>query len=294
MQRKHLLTLGLFVALVLLLEPAWAQTKTISGTVTDQQDGTPLIGVSVKVKDGTAGTSTTSNGTYTISVPENATALVFSYIGYDAKEVAIGGQTTLNVTLSANRTALTEVVVVGYGTQRVKDATGSVASVGTKDFNKGVIASPEQLLQGRVSGVQITPSSGEPGAGVTINIRGASSIRSGNTPLFVVDGVPLDNGGTSGGLDFGAGTSSARNPLSFINPNDIENISVLKDASAAAIYGSRGANGVILITTKKGAAGQGIQFQASTSVSSVAEKYDLLNAGDFLNLASAAGADATA
>jgi TonB-dependent starch-binding outer membrane protein SusC len=294
MQRKQLLALGLFVALVFLVGSSWAQTKTISGTVTDLQDGTPLIGVSVKDKNGAAGTSTNTDGRFTISVPETSTTLVFSYVGYDPKEVAIGDQTTLKVTLSASKTSLNEVVVVGYGTQRVKDATGSVASVGTEDFNKGVISSPEQLLQGRVSGVQITPSSGEPGAGVTINIRGASSIRSGNTPLFVVDGVPLDNGGTSGGLDFGAGTSSARNPLSFINPNDIENISVLKDASAAAIYGSRGANGVILITTKKGSAGQGIQFQASSSVSSVAKEYDLLNANDFLRLAAGAGADATA
>lgn len=291
MQLKHLLALGLFVAPFLFVGPAQAQTKTISGTVTDLQDGTPLIGVSVKVKDGTAGTSTGMNGNFSLTVPDNTSALVFSYIGYASKEVNVAGKTSVTVSLEGSRTALNEVVVVGYGTQRVQDATGSVASLGKEEFNKGVISSPEQLLQGRVSGVQVTPSSGEPGAGVNINIRGASSIRVGNTPLFVVDGVPLDNGGTSGGLDFGAGTSSARNPLAFLNPSDIENISVLKDASAAAIYGSRGANGVVLITTKKGASGQGFQFSASTSVSTVAKQYDLLSAGDFVNLAANAGAD---
>lgn len=291
MQLKHLLALSLFVAPFLFVDPAQAQTKTISGTVTDFQDGTPLIGVSVKAKSGTAGTSTGTDGKFSLAVPENTNTLVFSYIGYSTKEVDITGKTTLQVSLEGSRTALNEVVVVGYGSQRVQDATGSVASVGTEDFNKGVISSPEQLLQGRVSGVQITPSSGEPGAGVTINIRGASSIRSGNNPLFVVDGVPLDNGGTSGGLNYGAEGSSARNPLAFLNPNDIENISVLKDASAAAIYGSRGANGVVLITTKKGSAGQGLQFMASTSVASVADRYDLLNANDFLELAGKAGAN---
>ncbi len=150
------------------------------------------------------------------------------------------------------------------------------------------------MLQGRVAGVQVTPASGEPGSGISINIRGTGSIRSGNNPLFVVDGVPLDGGGTSGGLDIGAGTSSARNPLSFLNPADIENISILKDASAAAIYGSRGANGVVLITTKKGSANQGIQFGAATGVSTVAKRYDLLSAPEFLAGVTASGGNAAA
>ncbi len=148
-------------------------------------------------------------------------------------------------------------MVIGYGTQEADDATGAVTSVKSEDFNGGVIASPEQLIQGRSAGVQITQSSGEPGAGINIRIRGTSSVRSGNNPLFVVDGVPLAGDNVSGGgADVGVGTSSARNPLNFLNPNDIESIDILKDASATAIYGSRGANGVVLITTKSGKAGE--------------------------------------
>ncbi|MCJ8208726.1 SusC/RagA family TonB-linked outer membrane protein [Mucilaginibacter sp. RS28] len=259
--------------------------------MTDSKNGSPLDGVTVSVKGTTSGAITAANGTFKVTVPANGNTLVVSYLGYATQEVNIAGKTTVNVALASTASNISEVVVIGYGSQRVKDATGSVASLSPKNFNKGVISSPEQLLQGRVSGVQVTPASGEPGAGVTINIRGASSIRSNNSPLFVVDGVPLDNGGTSGGLDAGAGTSSAKNPLSFINPSDIENISVLKDASATAIYGSRGANGVVLITTKKGAKGQGIQFSANGSFSTPAKKYDLLNAADFVKYATAAGAD---
>lgn len=289
MYRKHLLLACMFTVLCFLVGPVWAQTRTIAGKVTDKKDGTPLVGVSVKVKGSAAGTSTGVDGSFKLAIPEAASTLVFTYVGYNSQEVNVAGRTSVNVGLQASSTALSEVVVVGYGTQKVKDATGSVASIGTKQFNKGVIASPEQLLQGRISGVQVTPSSGEPGAAVNINIRGTNSIRSGNSPLFVVDGVPLDNSGTSGGFDVGAGTSSARNPLAFLNPDDIENISVLKDASSAAIYGSRGSNGVVLITTKKGR--RGVQFSANSSVSAISKRYDLLSAQDFLNLAAKAGAD---
>ncbi len=268
---------------------AFAQNKTITGTVTDSKDNQPLIGVSVAIKGTSTGTSTGVDGTYRLVVPENTATLVFSYLGYNNQDVSITGRTTVNVALEGSSTALNEVVVVGYGTQKVKDATGSVASLGEKEFNKGVISTPEQLLQGRVSGVQVTPASGEPGSGVTINIRGTGSIRSGNNPLFVIDGVPIDGGGTSGGFDSGAGGSSARNPLAFLNPSDIENISILKDASASAIYGSRGANGVVLITTKKGTSGQGLVFGVSTSVANTANRYDLLNASQFLAGIQAAG-----
>lgn len=275
--------------LLLICSSAFAQTKTITGKVTDSKGNEPLIGVSVAVKGTATGTSTGADGTYRITVPENTNTLVFSYLGYNSQELSIGGRNTINVALVSSSTSLEEVVVVGYGTQKIKDATGSVASLGVKEFNKGVIASPEQLLQGRVSGVQITPASGEPGAGININIRGTGSIRSGNNPLFVIDGVPIDGGGTSGGFDNGAGGSSARNPLAFLNPSDIENISVLKDASASAIYGSRGANGVVLITTKKGTSGQGITFNGSTSLANVATRYDLLNAQSFLDGVKRAG-----
>jgi len=293
MQFKHLLTLCFFALSCFFIEPAFAQTKVITGKVTDKKDGAPLIGVSVGTAEGT-GTLTSVDGTFRLVVPAATTSITLSYIGYNRLVFPLNGQTSLSINLEASNTALNEVVVIGYGTQRVKDATGSVSSLGTKDFNKGVIATPEQLLQGRIAGVQVTPSSGEPGAGASINIRGASSIRSGSSPLYVVDGVPLDNGGTAGGFDSGAGGSSARNPLAFINPADIENISVLKDASASAIYGSRGANGVILITTRKGRKGAGIQFGASTSVARAAKTYDLLNRDEFLKAVAGVGADAAA
>ncbi|SEP19808.1 SusC/RagA family TonB-linked outer membrane protein [Mucilaginibacter sp. OK283] len=294
MQFKHLLKVCFFAVIYLFSVPVMAQNKIITGKVTDKKDGSPLIGVSVKTSlTSPGGAITNTEGEYRISVPGNATVLVLTYVGYVSQTVNIDGRTTINVTMDASSKALNEVVVIGYGSQRVKDATGSVASLSTKDFNKGVIATPEQLLQGRIAGVQVTPSSGEPGAGATINIRGASSIRSSNNPLYVVDGVPLDNGGTAGGYDSGAGSSSARNPLAFINPADIENISILKDASSAAIYGSRGANGVILITTRKGRKGAGIQFGASTSVSNAAKRYDLLGREDFLKAVASVGADAT-
>ncbi|MBS7563001.1 SusC/RagA family TonB-linked outer membrane protein [Mucilaginibacter sp. Bleaf8] len=291
MYAKSLLCAAVSILCCLLFLPAFAQNRTITGKVTDGKDGSTLPGVSVTVKGTSVGTVTQVDGSFRLSVPPGSSTLVVSSVGYERQEINLGSRTAVNVSLKGTTGNLSDVVVIGYGTQRVKDATGSVASLGPKNFNKGVISSPEQLLQGRVSGVQVTPASGEPGAGVSINIRGASSVRSGNNPLYVVDGVPLDNGGTSGGLDAGAGTSSARNPLSFLNPADIENISVLKDASAAAIYGSRGANGVILITTRKGSKGQGIQFTANTSVSSPAKKYDLMNAADYVKYATAAGAD---
>jgi iron complex outermembrane receptor protein len=294
MQLKRLLNVCFFAVMLFIVAPAMAQNKIITGKVTDKKDGSPLIGVSVITQLGAPGGAITNvDGAYRISVPEGTKSLIFTYVGYNNLTVSISG-TTVNASMESISKALNEVVVIGYGTQRVKDATGSVASLSTKDFNKGVIATPEQLLQGRIAGVQVTPSSGEPGAGATINIRGASSIRSNNNPLYVVDGVPLDNGGTAGGFDSGAGASSARNPLAFINPADIENISILKDASAAAIYGSRGANGVILITTRKGRKGQGIQFSANTSSSRAAKRYDLLGRDQFLAAVTAVGADAAA
>lgn len=285
MQLKHLLHACYLLVFCLFTNSAIAQNKTISGKVTDRKDGSPIIGASIKVKNSNAGASSGADGSFRINVPESATTLVVSYVGYANQEVAINGQSTVNVSLVESATSLNEVVVsVGYGTQRVKDATGSVSSLSSKSFNKGVISSPEQLLQGRISGVQVTPSSGEPGAGINIRIRGTSSVRSGSNPLFVIDGVPLDGGSISdGGSDNGAGSSSARNPLTFMNPDDIENISVLKDASSAAIYGSRGANGVVLITTKKGRSGQqSLNFSSSVSLSNALKHYDLLSPTSFV------------
>ena len=294
--QKALFSFLAMLAMVLLFgsSTAWAQGRTVTGKVADPT-GFGLPGVTVQLKGTTRGTTTTAEGTYTIAdVADNAT-LIFSFIGYATQEISVGTRSTVDVKLVDDAKALQEVVVVGYGTQKAKDVTGSVSTLGPKDFNKGVISSPEQLLQGRVSGVQITPASGEPGAANNIQIRGAVSLRGGNTPLYVVDGVPLDGGDFSSGTpDFGTGTTTARNPLSFLNPSDIENISVLKDASAAAIYGARGANGVVLITTRKGRAGAPqLNVSASTAISSSLKRYDLLSASDFLAGVTAAGGDAT-
>lgn len=270
-----------------------AQDRTVTGKVTESGDASGLPGVSVAVKGTNRGTQTDVNGTYKISVPSNAT-LIFSFVGFTKQEIAVGSSTEVNVKLVSETKALDEVVVVGYGTTTKKDATGGVVALTAKDFNKGVIASPEQLLQGRAAGVQMTPNSGEPGAGINIRIRGTTSIRSGNGPLYVIDGIPLDGSSTTDGADgsAGFGNVAAKNPLNFINPNDIENISVLKDASAAAIYGSRGANGVVLITTKKGKSGQSnLNFSANTSISSNYKNYDVMSPADFLTNAKAAGLD---
>ncbi|HEY0109310.1 MAG TPA: SusC/RagA family TonB-linked outer membrane protein, partial [Fibrella sp.] len=254
----------------------------MTGKVTEA-GGIGLPGVTVQIKGMTRGTNTDGDGSFRLTdVPAGAT-LIFSSIGYVSQEVAVGNRSSVNVSMAEDSKSLSEVVVTGYGTQKAKDATGGVVALGTKDFNKGVITSPEQLLQGRAAGIQVTPASGEPGAGVNIQIRGTSSVRSNNNPLFVIDGVPLSGDDvSSGGFDVGAGSTSARNPLNFLNPNDIENISVLKDASAAAIYGSRGANGVVLITTKRGKSGQQtLNFSSNVSVSSAARRYDLLSAEAF-------------
>jgi len=207
-----------------------AQEVTVSGTVTDENG--PLPGASVVVQGTTTGTQTDFDGNYTLDgVPSDGT-LVFSYIGYATQQVAVNGRTTIDIALQEDAQALDEVVIIGYGTTTVDDATGSVSAVTAEDFNTGVISSPEQLIQGKTAGVQITQSSGEPGAGIDFRIRGTNSVRSNNNPLFVVDGVPLANDATSaGGADIGFGTSAPRNPLNFLNPADIESISVLKDAS---------------------------------------------------------------
>ncbi|MBZ9626577.1 SusC/RagA family TonB-linked outer membrane protein [Psychroflexus sp. CAK57W] len=254
---------------------------TVSGVVSD--DLGPVPGVNIIEKGTSNGTVTGFNGDYTIQVPEGAT-LIFKYVGFQTKEVVVDGQTTINVTLEEDTAKLEEVVVIGYGTTTVKDATGSVSSVTSDEFNSGVISSPEQLIQGKTAGVQISLSSGEPGAGAAIRIRGSNSIRSNNNPLFVVDGIPLSDESTTpsaGGIVDGG--DSARNPLSFINPNDIESISVLKDASATAIYGSRGANGVVIVTTKTGKSGKGgvFGFSSDVSISSPASEYDLFNANEY-------------
>ena len=258
------------------------EAQEVSGTVSDANG--PLPGASVVLQGTTTGTQTDFDGNYTLSNVDPNGTLVFSYIGYSTQEVAVNGQTTINVVLQEDAQALDEVVIIGYGTTTVEDATGAVAAVTAEDFNTGVIASPEQLIAGKTAGVNIQQASGEPGAGIRLNIRGSNSVRANNNPLFVVDGIPLSGEDTAPGADTGDGATSPRNPLNFINPTDIESISILKDASATAIYGSRGANGVVIITTKSGKAASGGVWELSTSMAfaTPANDYDLLNREQFL------------
>lgn len=256
--------------------------RTIRGTVTDAQTGDPLIGANILVIGTSSGTITDIDGTYELQVPEGATAIEFTYTGYAAQRVTLGTGNVYDVALSAG-SVLDEIVVVGYGTARRSDLTGSVVSVGEDDFNKGLIATPDQLLQGRAAGVQILNNSGQPGGASTIRIRGNSSVRAGNQPLFVVDGVQLTGASSKPGTGNGfSGNAVPSNPLNYLNPADIESIQVLKDASATAIYGSRGANGVIIITTKKGKSGApSIEFGTSLGFSSILRSYDVLDGNEY-------------
>jgi iron complex outermembrane receptor protein len=265
-----------FLMIILLgLSPSlsWGQGsgKTVKGTLVDATTKEPLVGGNVLIKGTTKGASADANGQYSINVSDDKAVLVFRFLGYDSQEIAVGSRTTIDVSLQANASSLEQVVVVGYGTQKKTDVTGSVKSVSSEAFNKGIINSPEQLLQGKVAGVNVTSATGEPGGTQGITIRGPGGLRTGSTPLFVIDGLALDNSSTGGG-----------NPLNFMNPQDIEKIDVLKDASATAIYGARGANGVILITTKKGKAGSStMNFSTSYGVSTIARPLPVLSAADF-------------
>lgn len=257
----------LALPLVLLSQPALAQDKTVTGKVTDLKDGQPIAGVSVLVKGTNAGTQTKTDGTFSLNAPASATTLVISYVGYATQELLIGSG-AMNVSLVQNNSTLNDVVVVAYGTRKKGDLTGSVTSVTTKDFQKGVNNSSEQLLQGKVAGLQVTSGGGSAGGGSKIRIRGGASLNASNDPLIVIDGVPVESNGLPG----------SANLLNTINPNDIESMSVLKDASATALYGSRASNGVIIITTKKGVKGK-VKFNFNTTASAgiVGKKVDVLN-----------------
>jgi TonB-linked SusC/RagA family outer membrane protein len=263
-----------------------AQDVTITGTVTDLSTNETLPGANIVIKGTTRGSITDLDGNFFIDASVGET-LVFSSVGYAPVEIVVGDETVINVSLALSFEELDEVIVVGYGTVKKKDVTGSVTSVKTEDFNRGSQTSPADLLQGRAAGVMITNSSGDPGANSNIRIRGNSSVRAGNDPLIVVDGFPLAGGTTQADGDLASlGNSSARNPLNFINPNDIASMDILKDASATAIYGSRGANGVIIITTKKGAAGANlVEYNGSVSTATIANKLNLYTAAEFAAIA---------
>jgi iron complex outermembrane receptor protein len=274
---------AVIIILALSFNPGSAFAKTISdgktitnaqqvnGTVTDAVTGKGLPGASIGVKGSSVATTSDINGAFAITVPDSKSILVVTYVGYVTREIVVGNSTTLEISLEPNSSELAQVVVVGYGTQNKKDVTGSVKSLKSESFNKGIINSPQQLLQGKVAGVNVTSATGEPGGAQGITIRGPGGVRSGSTPLFVVDGLPLDNASTGGG-----------DPLNFLNSADIESIDVLKDASATAIYGSRGANGVIIITTKKGKAGSSVlTLSANLGFSTLANKIPVFSADEF-------------
>ncbi len=240
---RRILLLLFSLVLVLAAHELRAQSRAVSGTVAGS-DGAAIPGVTVLVKGTSQGVSTDADGKYSLSVPATATALVFSFVGYDNKEVAIGNQPVINVILTSNPTGLDEVVVVGYGTQSRRELTGSVATVAGKEIAALPVQSFDQALQGRAAGVNITTPNGVLNNPPVIRIRGANSIALSSSPLVVIDGIPTYSGNNS------AVGSVPNNPLANINPEDIENVEVLKDASATAIYGSRANGGVILITTK--------------------------------------------
>jgi len=277
--RKKILLSGLFLLFCFL--QTIAQQRTITGTVTSKE-GAPLADASITVVGQKTGVRSGADGSFSINVPPSAKQLQVSYVGSETQKVDIVGTSKVAVTLIAATSSLTDVVVVGYGSARRKDLTGSVSSIKEKDFNKGVFTAPDQLIQGKAAGVLVINNTGQPGGATTVRIRGSSSIRSGNQPLYVVDGVPLSGGSARPGGQGGQFGSDAGNPLTFINPNDIANIEILKDASATAIYGSRGANGVVIITTKRGKSGVPvIDASASSSISNVLKKLEVLNASEY-------------
>ena len=258
-----------------------AQTRTIKGEVTDAQNGEALIGATVMVEGEKGGTVTDFDGNFSLQVSSSAKKIKVSYIGYIDKVLSISDN--MKVKLESDSKALADVVVIGYGTARKSDLTGSVATVKSKDFNKGLVSSPEQLINGKISGVQIMSNSGSASAGSTIRVRGGASLNASNDPLIVLDGVPLEQGGISG---------NSSNFLSMINPSDIESMTVLKDASSTAIYGSRASNGVIIITTKKGQQGAvKVNFNTTNSLQTRAQMVDMLSRAEFVNVINQFGTD---
>ena len=288
MKNKIILLISVMM-FTLMYTSSYAQEKKVTGTVTDVSNF-PLPGVNVIVKGTQNGASTDFEGAYSITVSAGE-ILVFSYLGFKTIEQVIGGKNSYNISMEEDNSELDEIVVVGYGSVKRKDVTGAVASIKSESFIDALPVSPEQLLQGKIAGVNIVQSSGQPGASSTIRIRGTSSISAGNDPLYVIDGVPLQFGSANNQVRTVTSGSSplseeAINPLSLINPADIESIDVLKDASATAIYGSRGANGVIVITTKnKGKYGDFLTYDSYLGVSSVPELLPFLSADEYRDYA---------
>ncbi|WP_411032117.1 SusC/RagA family TonB-linked outer membrane protein [Spongiimicrobium sp. 3-5] len=286
---KHRETKVLYLAFIFLIlfgvHSSFAQTS-ISGAISDATG--PLPGVNVVVKGTTVGTVTDFDGNYVIDAPDGATALVFSYVGYSLQEVQINGRSTINVVMVEDAQALSEVVVVGYGTQRKADLTGAVGSIGAEDIVSKPITSPDQVLAGTISGVNITNRSGDPGAPINVRIRGIGTPGV-NDPLWVIDGVPIVQ---TNNITVNTSSTTDSNPLAGLNPNDIESIDVLKDAASAAIYGARAANGVIIVTTKRGKTGDAkVNYDGYVSVSTVRDRYDMLNVQQYIDIQGQLGRD---
>ncbi len=269
--------------MLFMLPMSFFAQQSVSGSVTESATGLPVPGVNIIVKGTSNGTTTDFDGNYTISNVMSENVLVYSFLGFTTKEVPFTGQSTVNVQLDENQNALDEVVVIGYGTVKKSDATGSVTSITPKEFNKGAVVAADQLIQGKVAGIQVINGGGSPGEGAQIRIRSGSSLNATNDPLYVIDGVPTDNGGINGG----------RNPLANINQNDIASINILKDASATAIYGVRASNGVVIITTKRGNTGElKVNYNSSYSYSTIDETTDVLSANQFREYVTANGNEA--
>lgn len=269
----------LFCILLICTYYAQAQTKRISGTVLDDKSA-PVNGATVTAKGTTVATTTDHNGNFALNVPSATQIIVISNVGFTTQEINIEGKDNISVSLVSNAQQLSDVVVIGYGAVKKRELTGAIATVGSKDFQKGIMTSPEQLIAGKIAGVSVTSNSGSPGAGSTIRIRGGASLNASNDPLIVIDGVPLTSTNIYG----------ASNPLSLINPNDVESFTVLKDAASTAIYGSRASNGVILITTKKGSSGKPvISFSSQLSLSTLQKKASVLSADEFREFVNAHG-----
>ncbi|MDR1763921.1 MAG: TonB-dependent receptor [Dysgonamonadaceae bacterium] len=271
-KNRMLLRLLLVASVFLIPLATAAQTKNVTGTVFDE-NGETLFGVTVAVSGTTSATATNAKGEYSIALPDGKYQLEFSLLGYEKQIITVGSNRIIDVNLRPDVQLMSEVVVIGYGAQKKSDLTGSVASVGERDFNRGLLNSPEQLINGKIAGMQIMSNSGSPTAGSTIRIRGGASLNASNDPLIVLDGIPLEIGGISG---------NGSNFLSLINPADIENMTVLKDASSTAIYGARASNGVILITTKKAKEnGTKITFSTTNSIQTATKQADMLNEQQF-------------
>ena len=282
--RKNKTIFGLFLLCLFLVSWQVRAQEVVSGTVTSADDKSALPGASVSLKGTRIGTTTDSKGKFSINAKANST-LVFSFVGYKTIEIAIGGKSIINASLPTSDNALDEVVVVGYGTSLKKDLSGSVASVSAEEIKSMPITSFEQGMQGRVAGVQVMQGNSAPGGAPQVRIRGANTVLGGNEPLYVIDGVPVYNSELENNSNLNVGTQPS-NALASINPNDIVSMEILKDASATAIYGARGANGVVIITTKRGKSGDRgkITFEAYHGIQEISNKLDLMNSQDYIKI----------